>query len=117
MARIYLLPAALAPFLAALPFAFDGIYIGATWTRAMRNLMLVASAVYGLALVAAHAAGLGNGGLWLSFLILLAVLLILPLGLLWSLGERSRGATSVLIIALLTVAFLVLRLVQIHAAA
>jgi MATE family multidrug resistance protein len=72
MARIYLLPAALAPFLAALPFAFDGIYIGATWTRAMRNLMLVASAVYGLALVAAHAVGLGNGGLWLSFLILLA---------------------------------------------
>ncbi|KQO74601.1 MATE family efflux transporter [Methylobacterium sp. Leaf88] len=72
MARLYLLPAALAPFLAALPFAFDGIYIGATWTRAMRNLMLVASAAYGLALLAAHAAGLGNGGLWLSFLILLA---------------------------------------------
>ena len=48
---------------------------------------------------------------------LLAVLVILPLGLLWSLGERSRGATAVLIVALLTVAFLVLRLVQIHAAA
>jgi hypothetical protein len=48
---------------------------------------------------------------------LLAVLVVLPLGLLWSLGERSRGATAVLIVALLTVAFLVLRLVQIHAAA
>lgn len=48
---------------------------------------------------------------------LLAVLVILPLGLLWSLGERSRGATAVLIVALLTVAFLVLRLVQIHVAA
>ena len=48
---------------------------------------------------------------------LLAVLVVLPLGLLWSLGERSRGATAVLIVALVTVAFLVLRLEQIHAAA
>jgi hypothetical protein len=48
---------------------------------------------------------------------LLAVLVVLPLGLLWSLGERSRGATAVLVVALLTVAFLVVRLVQIHAAA
>jgi MATE family multidrug resistance protein len=72
MARLYLLPAALAPLMAAVPFAFDGIYIGATWTRAMRNLMLVATALYGVALFSAHAAGLGNGGLWLSFLILLA---------------------------------------------
>lgn len=47
MARHYLPPAALAPFLAALPFAFDGIFIGATWTRAMRNLMIAASALYG----------------------------------------------------------------------
>lgn len=72
MARLYLLPACLPPLMAAIPFAFDGIYIGATWTRAMRNLMLAATALYGLALAAAHAAGLGNGGLWLSFLILLA---------------------------------------------
>ena len=72
MARLYLLPAALAPLLAAVPFAFDGIYIGATWTRAMRNLMLAASAAYGLALIAVHSFSLGNGGLWLSFLILLA---------------------------------------------
>lgn len=48
---------------------------------------------------------------------LLAVLLVLPFGLVWALGERSRGSTAVLIVALLTVAFLVLRLVQIHAAA
>ena len=45
------------------------------------------------------------------------MLVILPLGVLWSLGERSRGSTAVLIVALLTVAFLVLRLVQIHDAA
>lgn len=70
-ARLYLVPAALAPFVAALPFAFDGIYIGATWTRAMRNLMVVASAGYGIALFAAHAMGFGNAGLWFAFLTLL----------------------------------------------
>jgi MATE family multidrug resistance protein len=71
-ARAYLLPAALAPLVAALPFAYDGIYIGATWTRAMRDLMLAAALVYGLALVGSQAAGLGNGGLWLAFLVFLA---------------------------------------------
>jgi MATE family multidrug resistance protein len=70
-ARIYLVPAALAPFVAALPFAFDGIYIGATWTRAMRNLMVAATAGYALALLAFHGLGLGNAGLWAAFLILL----------------------------------------------
>ncbi|WP_159083666.1 hypothetical protein [Nocardioides terrigena] len=60
----------------------------------------------------------GSGDPGITFVgYLLAVLVILPLGLLWSLGERSRGATAVLIVALLTVAFLVLRLEQIHAAA
>lgn len=71
-ARAYLVPAALAPLVAAVPFALDGIYIGATWTRAMRNLMLAATAAYGVALAAVHAFGLGNAGLWLAFLTLLA---------------------------------------------
>ena len=70
-ARAYLVPAALAPLVAALPFAFDGIYIGATWTRAMRNLMIGASVTYGLALLAFHALDLGNAGLWAAFLLLL----------------------------------------------
>ncbi|MCJ2082300.1 MATE family efflux transporter [Methylobacterium sp. J-090] len=70
-ARAYLVPAALAPLVAALPFAFDGIYIGATWTRAMRNLMIAASGTYGLALLTFHALGFGNAGLWAAFLLLL----------------------------------------------
>ena len=45
---------------------------------------------------------------------LLAALLVLPLGVLWSLAERSRGATAVLIVAGLTTAFLVVRVVQLH---
>ena len=45
---------------------------------------------------------------------LVAVLLVLPVGVLWSLAERSRGATAVLIVAALTTAFLVVRVVQLH---
>ncbi|SFM43426.1 MATE family efflux transporter [Methylobacterium pseudosasicola] len=66
-ARAYLPLAALAPLVAAAPFAYDGIYVGATWTRAMRNLMLGALAAYGAVLVLVQSLGLGNTGLWLAF--------------------------------------------------
>lgn len=72
VARRYLPLAAAAPFVAALPFAYDGIYIGATWTRAMRNLMLAALAAYCAALVLVQGLALGNAGLWLAFLGFLA---------------------------------------------
>ncbi|WP_375463999.1 MATE family efflux transporter [uncultured Methylobacterium sp.] len=72
VARRYLVLAALAPLVAALPFAYDGIYIGATWTRAMRNLMLAALAAYGAALALVQGLDLGNAGLWLAFLGFLA---------------------------------------------
>lgn len=71
-ARHYLAPAALAPFVAALPFAFDGVYVGATWTRAMRDLMLAALASYCVVLAVVRWSELGNGGLWLAFLFFLA---------------------------------------------
>ena len=45
---------------------------------------------------------------------LLATLLVLPIGVLWSLAERSRGATAVLIVAAVTTAFLAVRVVQLH---
>lgn len=74
---------------------------------------LVVQAVIGIAQLIG-----GSGDPGITFVgYLLAVLVILPLGVLWALGERSRGSTAVLIVALLTVAFLVLRLVQIHDAA
>jgi MATE family multidrug resistance protein len=66
-ARLYLPLAALAPLAAAAPFAYDGIYIGATWTRAMRNLMLCALAAYCAILAIVQALGFGNTGLWLAF--------------------------------------------------
>jgi MATE family multidrug resistance protein len=45
-ARQFMLFAALAPALGVAAYAFDGIYIGATWARDMRNLMLAALAIY-----------------------------------------------------------------------
>lgn len=72
VARQYLPLAALGPFVAATPFAFDGIYIGATWTRAMRDLMLAAVLAYTQVLAGLVWAGLGNTGLWIAFLTFLA---------------------------------------------
>lgn len=66
-ARSYLVLAALAPLAAAAPFAYDGIYIGATWTRAMRNLMVCALAAYCAILALVESLGFGNTGLWLAF--------------------------------------------------
>ena len=63
--------AALAPALGVAAYAFDGIYIGATWARDMRNLMLAALAIYLAAWWALS--GFGNSGLWMSLLTFLAM--------------------------------------------
>ena len=44
---------------------------------------------------------------------LLAALVALPIGFVWSLAERSRGATAVLAVVGLTEAFLIVRALQI----
>jgi MATE family multidrug resistance protein len=69
-ARELMLLAALAPVLGALAYIFDGVYIGATWTRDMRNLMLTAFAIYLAAWWALQSHG--NAGLWSALLIFLA---------------------------------------------
>lgn len=68
-ARDYLAYAALTPLIGAAAFAFDGIYTGATWTKAMRDLMLIALVAYGAVLFAAGS--LGNTGLWIALLVFL----------------------------------------------
>ena len=73
VARDYLAFAASAPLAAAAAFAYDGIYVGATWTRAMRDLMLAAFVAYCAVLALGQQAfGLGNTGLWLAFIAFLA---------------------------------------------
>ena len=58
--------AALSPLCGAMAFEFDGVFIGATWTRDMRDLMLASLAVY-LALFFALRP-FGNAGLWTALL-------------------------------------------------
>lgn len=62
--------AILLPLLGVSAYVFDGIFIGATWTRAMLITMAAAFAIYGLLLLAAGP--LGNHGLWLAFALFLA---------------------------------------------
>jgi MATE family multidrug resistance protein len=69
-AQRFLIFAALAPVAGVLAFTFDGIYVGATWARDMRNLMLISLAIYFAAWWALQP--FGNAGLWMALLILLA---------------------------------------------
>lgn len=66
----YMLLAALAPACGVFAYCYDGIFIGSSWVRDMRNLMLIALATYLAAWLLLMP--LGNTGLWLAFLIFLA---------------------------------------------
>ena len=69
LARTYLSWAALAPVIGVACFQLDGIFIGATRTRDMRNMMLVSLMIYLLAW-AALTPPLGNHGLWAALMTL-----------------------------------------------
>jgi MATE family multidrug resistance protein len=71
-ARAYLPWVAAAPLVGIAAWMLDGIFIGATETRAMRNAMLVSVAVYALAL-ALLLPQFGNHGLWAALMVLNAV--------------------------------------------
>ena len=61
-ARDYLWFVVLSPMLAVFAFAFDGVYVGATWARDMRNLMMLSLLLFLGALLALRS--FGNAGLW-----------------------------------------------------
>lgn len=67
-ARFYLIYTVLAPVVGLAAFMLDGIFIGATRTRDMRNMMAVSLVVYGIA-VAVLMPLIGNHGLWIALLI------------------------------------------------
>ena len=71
-ARLYLPWLAVAPIIGIASWMFDGIYIGATWTRPMRNAMVQSVGIYLVALVILVPA-MGNHGLWAALMILNAV--------------------------------------------
>ncbi len=68
-ARLYLPWLAAAPLVGIAAWMLDGIFIGATETRALRNAMILAVAVYALSL-AILLPRFGNHGLWASLMIL-----------------------------------------------
>ncbi|MEL6587493.1 MAG: MATE family efflux transporter, partial [Pseudomonadota bacterium] len=67
-ARDFLPWVVLSPLLGVWPFLLDGVFIGATRTRDMRNMMVLSTAVYGVALLAL-APVFGNHGLWMALMI------------------------------------------------
>ncbi|MEF0941951.1 MATE family efflux transporter [Rhizobium sp. BR 362] len=80
-AEIYLPWAAIAGLTGVLAFLLDGVFIGATWSSAMRNRMLLSFAGYLLAL-AIFVPTLGNHGLWLAmnaFLLFRGIFLVVDL--------------------------------------
>jgi MATE family multidrug resistance protein len=86
-ARVFLPWLIAAPLVAAASFMLDGIFIGATRTRDMRNMMAVSFAGYG-ALVLLLVPVWGNHGLWAA---LMGFFLLrgLTLGLRYPALERS----------------------------
>ena len=67
LARDFLIFVIVSPLLSVFAFGFDGIYIGATWARDMRNLMLASLAIFLAAWFALR--GFGNAGLWAALLV------------------------------------------------
>jgi len=67
-ARVYLTYMVLSPILGVLPWMLDGVFIGATRTKDMRNMMALSFGVYLIAIWQLVPL-FGNHGLWLALLI------------------------------------------------
>lgn len=85
-ARVFLAWAALVPITSVWCFQLDGIFIGATDTATMRNMMIGAVMVYFAAWLV-FAPSLGNHGLWLAIHIFF---LARAVGLGWALPALER---------------------------
>ena len=58
------------PLVSFWSFLFDGVFIGATWAREMRNTMVISTfAVFIPVFYLFRSMGMGNDGLWLAFLV------------------------------------------------
>ena len=66
----YMIWIVLVPFTGFAAFIFDGIYIGATASKAMRNTMFVATAIFFVLYYVLHQI-FGNHGLWMAFIVFL----------------------------------------------
>ena len=91
-ARIYLVWAALVPVTGVMAYQLDGIFIGATRTADMRNMMLI-SLIFYLALWAMLTPVYGNHGLWASIVIFVG-LRALTLGIRYPALVQSSFSTN-----------------------
>lgn len=89
-ARTYLVYMVLAPILGLAAWMLDGIFIGATRTRDMRNMMAVSLVIYVVAVIVLKPV-LGNHGLWVALLISYVARGI-TLGLRYPALERAAAA-------------------------
>lgn len=87
VAAVYLPWAALTAVSGVLAFQMDGVFIGATWSRDMRNMMLLSFALYAVALWVLGGR-FGNHGLWAA---LHVFLLVRGLSLLAIMRVRARA--------------------------
>ncbi|MGI6850917.1 MATE family efflux transporter [Mesorhizobium sp. 1B3] len=87
VAATYLPWAAFTAVSGVLAFAMDGVFIGATWSRDMRNMMVLSFALFLVALLTLGAA-FGNHGLWAA---LHLFLLVRGFSLLAVLPRRARA--------------------------
>jgi MATE family multidrug resistance protein len=69
-AQAYLWFVVASPLLAVFAFGYDGIFIGGTWAREMRNLMILSLLSFLATWFALR--GLGNTGLWAAMLVFYA---------------------------------------------
>lgn len=77
------------------------------------EVLLVAHLVLGIVKVAGAPSGVS---VWEYVGYLVGAVLIVPVGVIWSSGEQTRGGTGVLLVAVLVVPFMFLRLADIWAA-
>ena len=87
------------PIVGVVSFVLDGVFIGATWTRAMLVTMTIAFLTFAALLIAT--ASLGNHGLWLSFTLFFVAraagqALVLPRLADRTLGPRRTAEASAL---------------------
>jgi MATE family multidrug resistance protein len=71
-AASYLLWIALVPLITFAAFIWDGVYIGATATKAMRNAMIVSTLIVFLPAYYLLINSLGNHGLWFAMMLFMA---------------------------------------------
>jgi Na+-driven multidrug efflux pump len=78
------------PLIGVVAFQMDGVYIGATWSREMRNLMLLSLLAY-FAAWAVLQPLLGNHGLWLALALFQSVRSLAFRFMLPQLATRTLG--------------------------